>query len=129
MMKLRSDALVLVVDDVLENRTLARAYLEKLGWSVLEANSGYSAIELLKKVSPSYILLDVKMPGIDGVSVARYVRGSIKDREVRIIGYTAHALNDEVERFLASGFDAVLIKPITYVDISGQFGPANIEFC
>lgn len=129
MMRLRSDGLVLVVDDVVENRTLARAYLEKLGWRVLEANSGSSAIDLLKTVSPTHILLDVKMPGLDGVSVAGYVRHSLNDADVRIVGYTAHALSEEVERFLASGFDAVLIKPVTYVDISNEFGTANTEFC
>lgn len=129
MMKSKTEGLVLVVDDITENRTLARAYLEKLGWSVLEANSGFSAIEMLKTVLPSHILLDVKMPGFDGVSVARYVRETLGNHETRIVGYTAHALHDEVQRFLVSGFDAVLIKPITYRDISSEFGPVNTEFC
>ena len=128
-MKIKVDGLVLVVDDVEENRTLATAFLRKLGWNVLEAASGLAAVEILDKVVPSHILLDVRMPGFDGLSVARYVREAIKDRQVRIVGYTAHALPDEVQNFLKSGFDAVLIKPITYADISSEFGAANTAFC
>lgn len=129
MNRVKSEGVVLVVDDVLENRALAEAYLKKLGWQVLEANSGLSAIELLKSFTPSHILLDIKMPGIDGVGVARFVQEKMANCNIRVIGYTAHALNDEIEHFLESGFDSVMIKPITYIDISNQFGPANAEFC
>ncbi|WP_374521510.1 response regulator [Hydrogenophaga sp.] len=128
-MKTKSDGLVLVVDDIAENRALATAFLRKLGWNVLEAASGLAAVEMLEKVVPSHILLDVRMPGFDGLSVARYVREAMNDHKVRIVGYTAHALPDEIQTFLRSGFDAVLIKPITYADISSEFGPANTEFC
>lgn len=121
-MKIKVDGVVLVVDDIKENRTLAKLYLEKLGWRVLEANSGLSAIELLKTVAASQILLDVKMPGIDGLSVARFVRDELNDSSVRIVGYTAHALNGEVEEILLAGFDSVLIKPIKYEDVVCQFG-------
>lgn len=128
-MKIQSDGLVLVVDDIAENRALANAFLKKLGWNVLEASSGLAAVEILEKVRPSHILLDVRMPGYDGLSVARYVREALADQKVRIVGYTAHALPDEIQHFLRSGFDTVLIKPITYADISSEFGTANTEFC
>lgn len=126
-MKIQTEDLVLVVDDVLENRVLAVAFLEKLGWMVLEASSGQAAVDVLKRVRPTHLLLDIKMPGFDGIAVARYVREFLGDHQMKIIGYTAHALKDEVERIFASGFDAVLIKPITYADISEQFGPANVR--
>lgn len=126
-MKIQTEDLVLVVDDVLENRVLAVAFLEKLGWMVLEAGSGQAAIDVLKRVRPTHMLLDIKMPGFDGIAVARYVREFMGDQQMKIIGYTAHALKDEVQRILASGFDAVLIKPITYADISEQFGAANVR--
>lgn len=125
-MKIQTEGLVLVVDDVYENRVLARAYLERLGWRVLEAASGQAAVELLKRVRPTHMLLDVKMPGFDGISVARYVRDYLGDANMTIIGYTAHALRDEVQRIQASGFNSVLIKPISYIDISDKFGPSNV---
>jgi len=128
-MKIKSEGLVLVVDDILDNRALATAFLKKLGWNVLEADSGLAAVDILDKVLPSHILLDVRMPGFDGLSVARYVKAAFVEQKPRIVGYTAHALPDEIQNFLKSGFDAVLIKPITYADISSEFGAANIEFC
>lgn len=127
-MKFKTEDVVLVVDDVIENRILARAFLEKLGWRVLEAGSGLAALEILNKVAPSHILLDVKMPGFDGMSVARHVRETMGNKVTRIVGYTAHALQDEIQKFHEIGFDSVLIKPVTYADISNEFGTANTEF-
>lgn len=127
-MKTQTKGLVLVVDDVYENRVLAKAYLGKLGWQVLEASSGLGAVDLLCRVTPSHLLLDVKMPGFDGLAVARYVRETMGDQAMKIIGYTAHAIKDEIESILASGFDAVLIKPIKYADISEQFGVGHVSF-
>lgn len=126
-MKIQTDDLVLVVDDVEENRMLAKVILQKLGWQVLEAASGQAAVDVLKRIRPTHVLLDIKMPGFDGIAVARYVREFLGDQQMKVIGYTAHALKDEVERILQSGFDAVLIKPVTYADLSEQFGPANVK--
>jgi len=125
-MKIQTDDLVLVVDDVEENRMLAKVFLHKLGWQVLEAASGQAALDVLKRVRPTHLLLDIKMPGFDGIAVARYVREFLGDQQMKIVGYTAHALKDEVERILNSGFDSVLIKPVTYSDLSEKFGPANV---
>jgi CheY-like chemotaxis protein len=121
------DATVLVVDDIETNRMLARIYLEKLGWSVLEASSGSGAIEVLRQLRPSHILLDVKMPDIDGVAVAKFVRDTLGDHNIEIVGYTAHALKEEIERLSTRGFDSVLVKPIVYADISTKFGPVNLH--
>lgn len=126
-MRLQTEELVLVVDDIFENRVLAKAFLEKLGWVVLEAASGHAAIELLKLIRPTHLMLDIKMPGLDGIAVTRHVREVIGDKQMKIIGYTAHAMRDEIERIRDSGFDAVLIKPVSYADVSEQFGPANIR--
>jgi two-component system cell cycle response regulator DivK len=127
MFSLQMASTVLVVDDIETNRMLARVYLERLGWSILEASSGRGAIEMLRRIRPSHILLDVKMPDIDGVTVAKFVRGSLGDQDIKIVGYTAHALKEEIDRLATHGFDSVLVKPIVYADISIKFGPANIQ--
>lgn len=127
MTSLKMDATVLVVDDIEANRMLARIYLEKLGWSVLEASSGRGAIDILRRIRPTHILLDVKMPDIDGVTVAKFVRDSLGDHDIEIVGYTAHALREEIDRLSSHGFDSVLVKPIVYADISTKFGPANLQ--
>ena len=127
MTNLCMDTTVLVVDDIETNRILARIYLEKMGWSVLEANSGSEAIEVLCRLRPSHVLLDVKMPGIDGEDVANFVRNTLGDRAIKIVAYTAHALDKEIARLFTRGFDSVLVKPIVYADISTEFGPANVQ--
>jgi CheY-like chemotaxis protein len=129
MPNLKIDGTVLVVDDIEINRLLARIYLEKLGWSVLEGSSGRGAIEMLRRIRPSHILLDVKMPDIDGVTVAKFIRDSLGDHDIKIVGYTAHALTEEIDRLSAHGFDSVLVKPIVYADISTTFGPVNLQDC
>lgn len=120
--------MIFVVDDVQENRELASIYLKKLGWKIAEFDSGEHALRGLAKVTPAGILLDIKMPGMDGISLARVIRLTLTNVNTRIIGYTAHALKDEVQHILASGFDEVLIKPVTYQNVSDCFGTHGLEF-
>jgi CheY-like chemotaxis protein len=119
---------IFVIDDVEENRHLASLYLKKLGWEVLLFDSGEKALRKLSKLIPSYILLDIKMPEMDGISVARVIRLNLSNAQTKIIGYTAHALKDEVQNIRASGFDDVLIKPVTYKNMSDCFGTNGVEF-
>jgi len=120
--------LILIVDDVCENRELVRIYLEKLGWNTISCDSGEQALVELEHIKPDAILLDIKMPGIDGIALARVIRLTLSHADTKIVGYTAHALKDEIEFILNSGFDQVLIKPVTYKDISSCFGTTGIEF-
>lgn len=118
--------LVLVVDDVPENRELAMLYLAKLGWRTVGCESGAQALQALARSTPAHILLDIKMPDLDGVSLARVIRQTLSTVNTRIVAYTAHALKDEVQRLLDTGFDQVLIKPITYKDMTNCFGKQGV---
>lgn len=120
--------LILIVDDVQENRELAAIYLEKLGWKTLSCDSGKQALIELERITPSAILLDIKMPGIDGISLAKTIRRNSHHSSIKIVGYTAHALKDEIEFILNSGFDEILIKPVTYRNLSDCFGTTGIVF-
>lgn len=120
--------LVLVVDDVPENRELAMLYLAKLGWRTVSCESGEQALRQLARAIPGHILLDIKMPDMDGLSLARVIRQTLNNVNTRIVGYTAHALKDEVQRILEAGFDQVLIKPVTYRDMSDCFGTHGVVF-
>lgn len=103
----------LVVDDHPTNRLLGRALLSKMGWTVEEAENGEAALELASKIDFSLILLDISMPGISGEDTCTRLRALPNGAAIRIIAYTAHAFPEERERFLASGFDEILVKPIT----------------
>jgi two-component system cell cycle response regulator DivK len=104
---------VLIIDDNAVNRRVAQGLFQKLGWEVETLDSGEQA--LLHLETHRYydlILLDINMPGMDGVDVCRHIRATPRLMELRVIAYTAHALLEEQQRFLAGGFDAVLPKPI-----------------
>ena len=122
-MKAESDAnqtpgLVLVVDDVEGNRVLARAYLERIGWQVDEVGGGLEAIEYLKRRIPQAMLIDIRMPDMSGDQLAAFVRNQSSSSQVRLVGYTAHCVADEIRRYRAAGFDEVLIKPVLMANMS-----------
>lgn len=104
----------LIVDDVLVNRQLAAAFMARLGWSVADADGGKKALEwLARNPDVDLVLLDIGMPDLGGEDVCRELRGDPRFAGLAIVAYTAHALSADVERFLSTGFDAVLLKPIS----------------
>ncbi len=107
-----SERFALVVDDHPTNRLLGRALLGKMGWNAVEADSGELAIDLANKTPFSLILLDISMPGQSGEENCTRQRAMPNGAAIRIIAYTAHAFPEERERFLAAGFDEILVKPI-----------------
>lgn len=117
-MKNSRPGLVLVVDDVESNRLLAQAYLERIGWQVRLFPDAPSALAAMEEVLPEAMLIDVRMPGFDGDLLATILRAEPNTAGIRLVGYTAHALADEVATLRASGFDDVLIKPVLMADMA-----------
>jgi CheY-like chemotaxis protein len=105
---------ILVVDDINSNRLLACALLKRAGWETEEAADGNRALEILTgEHGFQAVLLDISMPGINGDEVCGKLRANPATAGLPIVAYTAHALEEDGERLLASGFDALLIKPIS----------------
>lgn len=105
---------VLVVDDVMLNRRLVIAFLSRLGWQTFESDGGLAALDWLESNPPvDVLLLDISMPDLCGESVCRQLRSNPAFDDLKIVAYTAHAGADDSQRFLANGFNAVLIKPIS----------------
>jgi CheY-like chemotaxis protein len=105
---------VLIIDDNAVNRRLAQVLFQKLGWEVETLDSGEQALLHLTTHRYEFILLDINMPGMNGLDVCRSIRADPGLREMRVIAYTAHVLPAEQQHFLASGFDAVLLKPLSF---------------
>jgi two-component system sensor histidine kinase EvgS len=110
--------LVAVVDDVEGNRLLAQAYLERLGWRVRLHADAQSALDMTTSELPEAMLVDVRMPGMSGDQLASLLRAQPATARIRLVGYTAHALPDEIASLRASGFDDVLIKPVLMADMA-----------
>ena len=105
---------VLIIDDEAVNRRLAQVLFQKLGWEVETVDSGDRALLHLAARRYDLILLDISMPGMTGLEVCQHIRADPRLMAFRVIAYTAHALLEQQQRFLASGFDAVLLKPISF---------------
>jgi len=121
------EKLALVVDDVAVNRQLAVAFLARMGWNVADADCGRKALEWLgRNPAVDLVLLDIGMPDLSGEEVCRELRRDPRFSDLAVVAYTAHALPGDVERFLANGFDAILIKPISLQmvrDVVGSLFP------
>lgn len=107
-----NERFALVVDDHPTNRLLGRTLLGKMGWQTGEAESGAQALDIISKMQVSLILLDISMPGMSGEETCQRIRALPGGGDIRIIAYTAHAFPEERDRFIAAGFDEILVKPI-----------------
>jgi CheY-like chemotaxis protein len=102
---------VLIIDDNAVNRRMAQVMFQKLGWHAETLASGEGALLHLAAHRYDLVLLDISMPGMNGLEVCQRIRADRALAGLRVIAYTAHALPEEQQRFLAGGFDDVLVKP------------------
>ena len=104
--------LVLIVDDNEKNRKLAREVLRAAGLRTLEAADGTEAIAVAARCLPDVILLDLRLPDMDGTDVARGLRGGAATGRIPIVALSASRNLAGGDRLLAAGFDGYLQKPI-----------------
>ena len=108
-----TDRLILVVDDQEHLRELVQACLEDLGgWETLVAGSGEECLQILQTEQPSAILLDVSMPGMDGIAVYDRLQSDPKTRSIPVILLTAKVLPSDRAKFAQMGVTGVISKPI-----------------
>jgi two-component system response regulator MprA len=106
---------VLVADDNDVAQRLCRRVLEKAGYTVLIAADGLQAVEVALSKRPAMILMDVAMPGIDGIEAMRRIKAEIPGQPIVIA--SAHSMASDRERFLAAGADDILSKPFRLADL------------
>jgi len=103
---------VLVVEDNPLNRELVVDLLEGAGYTVLQADEGVGLLERVRAGQPGLILLDLQLPGLDGVTLARQLKGDPATREIPVVAMTAYARLEDQERALEAGCDGYLRKPL-----------------
>ena len=104
---------VLLVDDNEDARMMLRTYLELRGHRVHEAASGPEAVEAALDVLPDLVLLDLGLPGFDGLEVSRRLREDLRTRDVLLIALTGYGQAEDREKTTSLGFQAHLVKPVT----------------
>lgn len=112
-------ALILIVEDNERNLKLLRDVLGARGYSTMEARSAEEALERARVEPPQLVLMDIQLPGMDGVAALRELRALPQTAAVPIVAVTAFAMKDDRDRLLAAGFDGYLKKPIDTRELPG----------
>lgn len=108
-----SVARVLVVEDNDMNMQLVEYLLEEGGYQIVKAASGEEALSIARGGDPvDLILMDIHLPGIDGLSVVREMKADARTSTIPILALTAHAMRGDKDRFLEAGCDGYISKPI-----------------
>lgn len=108
---------ILYVEDNFQNKRLVRKVLAARGYTVLEADDGQTGIDIAVAEMPDLILMDINIPGIDGIEATRIIKSYEQTTHIPIIALTANAMRGDRERFLAAGCDNYLPKPISTSDL------------
>ena len=103
---------ILIVDDNPVNMKLIRVLLAGEGYDVRTAADASEALNVLKEFHPQLILMDIQLPGIDGLELTRRLKAAPSTRDITILGLTAFAMKGDEERILAAGCDGYVPKPI-----------------
>lgn len=114
----RSNIKVLVVDDNPANRKLVCEFLRSLGASAQTAEDGYQAASMAEETRFDLILMDVQMPGMDGLETTKVIRSKESGSRVPVVALTAHAVNEQKTQLLLSGMDDFLSKPVSEEDLA-----------
>jgi two-component system cell cycle response regulator DivK len=108
-----SGQVVLVVEDNERNLKLVRDVLSFAGFEVVEARTGEEGVALARSHRPDVVLMDLQLPGIDGMEALRELRDSPDTATLPVVALTALAMKDDRERVREAGFDGYLEKPIS----------------
>ncbi|HEV3459523.1 MAG TPA: response regulator [Thermoanaerobaculia bacterium] len=103
---------ILIVDDNPANLKLARVMLSAEGYEVRVAVDAEEALALLDGFRPRLILMDLQLPGMDGLTLTRRLKGDPATRDVVILALTAYAMKGDEEKALLAGCDGYVTKPI-----------------
>ena len=121
-------ARVLVVEDNSSNMTLATFLLESVGHTVLTATDAEAGLTIARDEQPELILMDIQLPGMDGLQATALLKGEDATRGIPVIALTALAMKGDEERIRSAGCDGYIAKPMRYKDflaaVAAQLEPA-----
>lgn len=116
-----------IIDDTPDNLALAKMALRFHGAEVYTAQDGMAGLELLRNILPTAILLDIRMPRMDGWTVFKSLRENPATQHIPIIAITAYAMEGDREQILSAGFDGYISKPFDMFNFAGQIEDLVIQ--
>ena len=115
-----ANELILIVEDNEKNRKLVRDVLQVKGYTTIESETAEEGIKLAVDKSPALILMDIQLPGIDGITALKQLRADPKTKSIPVIAITASAMTHNRKTMLAEGFDGYQTKPISLKEFLGE---------
>ena len=115
-----ADELILIVEDNDKNMKLARDVLTYAGFRTIEATDGETGVRLAAEHSPALILMDIQLPGIDGITALERIRADERTAAIPAVALTASVMSGDRERFVQAGFDGFIAKPIDVPTFAAQ---------
>ena len=109
-------ATILIVEDNVTNMKLSTFLLESADYTVLAATNAESGLTLAREEHPDLILMDIQLPGMDGLEATAMLKADEATRRIPVIALTALAMKGDEERILAAGCDGYIAKPLDYKD-------------
>ena len=107
-------AKILIIEDNVQNMKLAAFLLGSAGHTVLQASHALGGIALAKQHHPDLILMDIQLPGMDGLTATNMLKGDPDTRDIKVYALTAFAMKGDEEKMYAAGCDGYIAKPIRY---------------
>jgi len=111
-----ANELILIVEDNEKNRKLVRDVLTFKGYRLAEAETGEEGVRLAKELHPDLVLMDIQLPGINGIAALGQIREDPAIRDTPVIAVTASAMTQDRQKIMAAGFNGYQSKPINVKD-------------
>jgi len=108
--------LILIIEDNEKNRKLCRDVLQVKGYKTIESETAEEGLKLAAEQSPVLILMDIQLPGMDGITAMKQLKADPQTRRIPVIAITASAMMHNRTTLLAEGFDGYQTKPISLKD-------------
>jgi two-component system cell cycle response regulator DivK len=115
-----ANELILIIEDNEKNRKLCRDVLQVKGYQTIESETAEEGLKLAAEKSPALILMDIQLPGIDGITALKQLRSDPQMKNIPVIAITASAMTHNRTTMLAEGFDGYQTKPISLKDFLGE---------
>jgi two-component system cell cycle response regulator DivK len=115
-----ANELILIIEDNEKNRKLCRDVLQVKGYRTIESETAEVGLDLARAQTPDLILMDIQLPGMDGITAMKQLKAVTQTKTIPIIAITASAMTNNRTSMLAQGFDGYQTKPIALKDFLGE---------
>ena len=115
-----ANELILIIEDNEKNRRLCRDVLQVKGYKTIESETAEEGLKLALEQAPALILMDIQLPGMDGITAMKQLKADPKTQSIPIIAITASAMTNNRTTMLAEGFDGYQTKPISLKDFLAE---------